>query len=128
MTMFDSGVGVSPRSPITARFVAISVLRRAFALCVFALLAGAVTVTILLLRHREFTSTASFTPQGRRAPGGGNLTGLAAQIGIALPTNDAAESPEFYADLLQTPELLGPLVDARFKDELRPDSVEKTLA
>lgn len=65
------------------------------------------------LRSREYRSSAAFIPQGNRLPG--NLAGLAAQFGVAVPTGgEATRSPQFYAELLRSHDLLGGLVANKF--------------
>lgn len=65
-------------------------------------------VLFALLRPATFTSTSAFGP---RANSGGTslagLSGLAAQFGVQVPTQDAAQSPDFYVALLQSREILG---------------------
>jgi uncharacterized protein involved in exopolysaccharide biosynthesis len=80
-----------------------------------ALLALALTSAYLLTRERTYTSSASFVPQkGRSQPS--NVAGIAAQLGVNLPTTgDAVESPAFYAELLATNEVLGAVVDSVFE-------------
>lgn len=78
------------------------------------LIVGAgVTLALLLAvwvlkRPRTYTSVASFTPQASRSQLSG-LGGLAAQFGMAIPTADNNQSPQFYADLLQSRTILEPL-------------------
>jgi uncharacterized protein involved in exopolysaccharide biosynthesis len=72
-----------------------------------------------LLQPRSYTATSSFMPQTSR--GAGALSGLAAQLGFQLPAAVAGEqSPAFYADLLESRELLGAAVDTRY--EFRSDT------
>ncbi len=66
----------------------------------------------LFIVDRSWSSTALFMPQTRRLPS--NLTGLAAQIGIAIPANDGGLSPGFYGDLIRTDVILRPLAAASY--------------
>jgi uncharacterized protein involved in exopolysaccharide biosynthesis len=43
-----------------------------------------------------------------------NLSGLASQFGLSLPTGDVNQSPSFYVDLLSSREILSAVVDTRF--------------
>ena len=73
---------------------------------IFIAVVGTLVVSFAL--PRWYTSSLSFTPQGRRAASG-NLSGLAAQFGVALPTSEASQSPGFYAQLATTEAILGTL-------------------
>jgi uncharacterized protein involved in exopolysaccharide biosynthesis len=68
-----------------------------------------VLLTVLLL-PREYTAESSFMLQSRpNLPA--NLAGLASQFGLSLPTGEANQSPAFYAELLQSREILSAVVD-----------------
>jgi uncharacterized protein involved in exopolysaccharide biosynthesis len=77
--------------------------RRLVVWCVLALVAAAVVVS--LLRHRVYTAGATFFPQTTQPASG--LSGVAAQLGVALPAVDAAQTPEFYVSLARSREILG---------------------
>lgn len=79
-------------------------------------IAVAAVLALTLMQARFYTSTASFMPQTRSAPAA--LSGLAAQLGVALPAAEATRSPAFYADLLRTRQLLTRVVDARSSDAM----------
>ncbi len=51
-------------------------------------------------------------PQGRKNQS--NLSGIASQLGIAVPGLSEGESPQLYVSLLQSRQLLGAVVDSRF--------------
>src|SRR6185503_19633852 len=82
----------------------LNVLMRHRRLLVFLPIALALLVgTALLLTPRQYTATASFVPQEATPPVPG-LGLLATQFGLtARPTTS---SPQFYAELLQTNDLL----------------------
>ena len=83
-------------------------------------------VCVGLLLPRSYTAVASFAPQ---SAGGSlsSLTGLAAQFGIAVPTDEAANSPDFYADLLRSAQLLRAMVDTSYVYLDGADTVRATL-
>jgi uncharacterized protein involved in exopolysaccharide biosynthesis len=77
---------------------------------------------VLLLKQRTFEVRASFLPQARRSPA--MISGLAAQLGLALPQTDPGANPHLYVDLLVSPEILGPVVTQRFAVRSRGDSLD----
>lgn len=81
------------------------------------LAAALVTAIISLLLPAKFTATVTFVPEaeetGLAVPSG--IMGLAAQFGVALPS-DGTNSPDFYAEVLQSRTLLDQVLLARFAD------------
>jgi uncharacterized protein involved in exopolysaccharide biosynthesis len=60
-----------------------------------------------VVRHRSWTSEASFQPQSGSAAGNlGQLAGIAAQFGLQLPQGEESQSPDFYVSLLASREIL----------------------
>jgi uncharacterized protein involved in exopolysaccharide biosynthesis len=78
-------------------------------LCVItaAVVAGMMAAT----RPRTYTSVSSFMAEGRQT----SASGLAAQLGFALPGTSSSESPQFYVDLLRSREILGTAVSSEFR-------------
>src|SRR5204863_7332623 len=74
------------------------------------LLLTLVMVAVSLLLPRKYTTESSFMLQSRSSLPT-NLSGLASQFGVAVPTGDANQSPAFYAELLQSREILSAVVD-----------------
>ncbi len=75
-----------------------------------AFLAGLVS----LLVPRTYTATTTFVPEAgpdARVPAG--LAGIAGQFGIALG-GDASQSPQFYADLIESRELMEQVLRTRY--------------
>lgn len=84
-----------------------------------------VVVTTTLLRHRVYTAAASFIPQaGQQASG---LSGIAAQFGLAIPTGEATQSPDFYANLVKSREVLGAVLQAPYTFVADTGAVNGTL-
>lgn len=77
-----------------------------------AVLAAALTGVVTLLTPRDWTSVGTFVPAGQRLPS--SLSGLAAQLGVALPTGDANTNPQFYSQLLGSREILEAVLLTRF--------------
>jgi len=94
-----------------------AILRRRRTIAVSAVgLAFLVGVLVLLL-PRTYTARTSILPMTNRPTG--NLAGLAATLGFTLSGADQSESPPFYADLVNTPTILIPVVRRPFR---YPDS------
>lgn len=72
----------------------------------------AVTVLVSLLLPRSYRARTAFVPEA--GGGGSQLAVMAAQLGVALPSADAAKSPHFYADLLRSPSVLRSLLLLRY--------------
>ncbi len=75
-----------------------------------------VVVGISFLVPPTYTAVTSFAPEVRsqsRLPTG--LAGIAGQLGIALAA-DASQSPQFYADVAKSREILDRLLLARYAD------------
>ena len=76
---------------------------------------GLLAVAGLLLTGRMYSSYAKFLPQ--TTPGAlARLSGLAAQLGLQVPAGEQGETPQFYADLVNSEGLLlrvavSPLLD-----------------
>jgi len=82
---------------------------------------------ISLLLPRTYTASASFSPQST-ANVLSQLTGLAAQFGVGVPTGeDVTQSPQFYADLLGSGQLLRGLVETTYAFVDRGDTVRANL-
>jgi uncharacterized protein involved in exopolysaccharide biosynthesis len=76
---------------------------------------GAVLAALLALtKPTLYRASASFAPQGNEASRAG-LAELAGQFGLAMGTVDQSLSPDFYADILRSRELLGPVARDTFQ-------------
>lgn len=82
---------------------------RLVVMCSFAL--GAALAGRALLRPRQYTSRFAFVPQSGQ--GGAGLSGLAAQFGITVPS-EQAQSPAFYVALLHSDALLQKAVETLY--------------
>ncbi len=90
------------------------------------LLAVPLTLAVLavfwnLSRPRSFTARASFLPQRSDMPRSG-LGAIASQFGLDLNLDRTGQSPAFYAELMQTPQLLGDVAAATYVVGTRPDT------
>jgi uncharacterized protein involved in exopolysaccharide biosynthesis len=91
--------------------------------CALGLFAVVVAVTLML--PRTYTVESSFTPQSDRMPS--NLAGIAAQFGVALPSADAGDSPDFYIELLSSRRILGETINTRYTFPTDTGEVSGTL-
>ena len=87
-------------------------LRRSWLIVLSTFAVGFLVGLISLMARRSYTSSATFIPQS--TGGQSSLGGLAAQLGVVLPSADANQSPEFYAELLKSRRILEGVVDTRY--------------
>jgi len=107
----------SPESPQSEEFgfldLATVLLRHRRRLVLWPLYGAIIAAAITLLLPRTFLATAAFTPQsGNR--GTSTISGIAAQFGVVVPTGDADQSPDFYADLVKIPTILRATVETEY--------------
>ena len=68
---------------------------------------------LAILGTRPYTATMSFTSAGGSGALGG-VAGVAADLGVALPGGGGNDSPEFFAEVIQSQAFLDHLVDSAF--------------
>lgn len=86
-------------------------LRRRYTVLACTLGVTILTVVFTLVSSgRTYTSDASFLPQGTERRGVEGLQAMAGQLGIRVPSEGRYDSPEFYAELLQSRRILGQLL------------------
>jgi uncharacterized protein involved in exopolysaccharide biosynthesis len=115
---------LTPLAPTTANgdaaeevsFVALvnMLLRSRWLLLLLPLSLGFFAGLLALLSDRTYTATASFVPQNTSQSRLGSLAGVAAQFGLAVPSESPAEYPALYAHLLGSQVLLDPVVRSRY--------------
>src|SRR5690606_1353394 len=66
-----------------------------------------------LFGDRTYTASGAFMPQGSSASGG-NLAAFAGQLGFTVPQAEPTQSPQFYAEIAVSRELLGRLLKDTF--------------
>lgn len=82
-------------------------LRRRWRIAAWALFGAAVTLAVFWNRPALYRASASFIPQGTDNTRS-SLAGIAGQLGVQLPLSSTQSlSPDFYARLLKSRELLG---------------------
>jgi uncharacterized protein involved in exopolysaccharide biosynthesis len=94
-----------PASDTGAESIAWSAIgRRSFAEWRRALVAGligaVISVAVVRLAPERWVSEAEFMPQANR--NSSSFGGIAAQLGIEVPTAEPAQSPQFYVELLRS--------------------------
>lgn len=90
--------------------IAAALLRHRRTIVTFALLLAITAAVPVALRQRQWTSSAAFVPVGSESSPGG-LQSLAGQFGISLRSGGAAaQSPEFYEELVTSRSILAPIV------------------
>lgn len=77
------------------------------------LVVATVLVGLGLLSRRTYTVNASFMPQTAQSQAS-RFTGVAAQFGISIPQSEAGNSPQFYADLLGSNNILRKAVESQY--------------
>jgi uncharacterized protein involved in exopolysaccharide biosynthesis len=92
-------------------------------LVVLPALTAFVAVAVTLALPKRYTTTFSFTPT-RSELSSSALAGLAGQFGVTLPSLDGSVSPDFYAHLVRTEEILLSLVDRSYRTATRGDTAE----
>jgi len=85
----------------------------------------AVMIAVAFVRPRTYTSTASFVPEASKAPS--SLSGLAAQFGVTVPSQQSTESSQFYVDLLRSKSVLEAAVETPYSFVSEDGPVTKTL-
>lgn len=78
------------------------------------LIAGVIGVRTLM-QPRIYSASASFIPQVPEGRAGSGAAALARQFGVNIGGDRAGGSPQFYADLLQTREVLRKAVETKYR-------------
>lgn len=93
-------------------FVANVVLRQRRWVVALILLFMSFTLFTQLRKQRSWTAVATFAPEAPRS--GGSISDLAAQVGISVSGQSGIMSPQFYADLTKSKEVLRHVMAARY--------------
>ncbi len=78
------------------------------------------SVVFALIKPTEYTSTGSFVPESSEGAPSGALA-LAAQFGVSLGGAGSERSPQFYADLITSNEILRQTVVSEYASTLSED-------
>ena len=87
------------------------ILRRRASVVFTVLVTLGIAVSITLIRPRTYSSMVSFITQGTKPS---QTAGLASQFGLNLPIAQGSESPQFYADLVNSREILARISNSSY--------------
>lgn len=93
--------------------IATGILRRWRTIAMAGLLTGLFAGAITFTRAPRYGSSATVTPVD---PGNdvSRLAGVAAQFGVNLPGGSSNQTSDYYAEILRSPSVLGPVVDSAY--------------
>ena len=91
-----------------------------------ALLVTVLTLSVVFLLPRTYTTAMSFYPKSSDLSASG-LAGLAAQAGLSIPTSDQTQSPDFYTVLVTTDRILRGVVSTVYRFHLDGRNVTSDL-
>jgi len=103
----------------------IAVLRQSRVVVGSAAVAGALVALLSLLSQPTYTAVSEFFPRSRRAAA--SVSGLAAQLGLSLPTNEVTEGPAFFEQLVRTREVMDSALVATYTFTVDSGLVRSTL-
>lgn len=102
--------------PITASRVVALVRRYRGVFLALPLVGALVGAVIGVLTPERYRTVLAIMPQASKADIS-KLSGLAAQFGVSVGGGSPAESPDLYADLIASREILGPLADSAYRTQ-----------
>jgi len=105
--------------------IAVLVLQHRRALALVPLICSLTTIGVALVLPKKYTTTVSFAPVASTMAAG--IGGLASQLGVSLPSIDASQSPDFYAELLATPDILREVALTQYNVAVGVDTLRGTL-
>jgi uncharacterized protein involved in exopolysaccharide biosynthesis len=129
-TLGHRGSLAAPASPDAAEDVSLfdalnALLRFRATIIMLTVTVTALMIAFAFLRPRTYTSTTSFVPEAARAPT--SLSGLAAQFGVTVPSQQSTESSQFYVDLLRSRSVLEAAVETPYSLVTERGPATKTL-
>jgi uncharacterized protein involved in exopolysaccharide biosynthesis len=102
--------------PLSLRQVLALLRRHRVLFVLLPLLCGALAAAIALTIPAQFRSTLAVMPQASKAQLS-QLSGLAAQFGVNVGGGSSTESPDLYAELIGSRQILGALADSTFRTQ-----------
>jgi uncharacterized protein involved in exopolysaccharide biosynthesis len=118
--------GPQPRDEVSPLEMINVVLRNRRLVFIATIITVILIVGYTFIKSRTYSSSSSFILQS--SAGQQSLTSnLAAQFGISIPTGEAGQSPEFYADLITTRMILKDLTDNAYEYHDGGETVRTSL-
>ena len=100
---------------VSVAWILAAVLRHRRSILGFSAVGLFLALIVILVRGPAYSVAFSFVPESGQEQGRGGLAGIAGQLGIpAGVLGESSQPPQFYADLLETREVLGPLASDSF--------------
>ena len=90
------------------------------------LLSSVLVLAVALALPRSYRTTVSFLPVTANVSAS-QLSGLAAQFGLSISAEDGGQSPQFYANLATTPDLLRQVAETHFRFFDARDTLQGTF-
>lgn len=118
---------VEEADQISITAVARAIRRNRALICLVALAAGSAAGVRAAIRPTSYTASALFKPQAQQYQQQG-IAGLASQIGLSLPFGSTGMTPQAYADLAVSQEILRPVAESHFSYRVGRRLVSGTLA
>ena len=102
-------------APVQLTFLALlnAALRSRYLIIGWALLFSTAAIGWALYKPRVYTSSVAFISQASRQSL--SLAGVAAQLGVAMPSAEGATSPAFYFDLVRSRSVLGAIAESTYE-------------
>jgi len=129
-TVADAAPAANDGELVSLMSILEAVTRRKGLVLGLAFALGAAGSALAFLAPKKWTTAASVIAVNRRSGSGvsGNLGGLAAQFGVAIPGGEPSQSPAFFVDLVQTAEVLLPVLYTLTGGRLVLDAVDTPSA
>lgn len=101
-------------------------LENRYLVVVAALAVALLSIVPALIGPRSYTATGAFMPEGNSGSNSG-LAAVAGQLGLTVRQSDPTQSPQFYAEISTSRELLGRLLTDTFSVRADSDAHVATL-
>jgi uncharacterized protein involved in exopolysaccharide biosynthesis len=92
-----------------------ALLRQRWTVVSFAIIIPSLFLLVTLVRPRKWTAVASFMPQASNQVTSSGLRSLAGEFGLDIGGPEAGQSPQFYAQLVSSREVLGKVEEEAFQ-------------